>query len=422
MNGETVESVELVDCREPHGRWKTDELCYCGLRLSRGMELPRRDSSVPTAPTGQKNRARKPTKTRNQAASNNTNPGLRKARETTWTLTTYAASQANPVRSHTAPTLRKRSSLGLVTYEELHTKPKTFSDDNMASSPGYTHVKKHELETSSHFGSSHFGSCLSSFVRVIFVVLHLITRDRRQMALGILRLKSNFAWRETFRVTNPPFEPAKLQRVGPSLGCQSAMPRCGRRPRTRSQRRSRLKSKKSGEQQLSRKRGCSRRLWRREAGAQHAGCGRDVGTHSSLLAAAIRHARPRSSRGRRSTQRHACKHHKLQHCITQFQLPSQLPFPVSQARQGAGVMRGQRVLVQLVLLMILAAFTSWGCSSGRRRCGPSPYSSCLSINHNSSFAHRALSTFQSAVHTHSASISVTWHRTFLCLIANSCHA
>ena len=66
-------------------------------------------------------------------------------------------------------------------------------------------------------------------------------------------------------------------------------------------------------------------------------------------------------------------------------------------------MRWRRTLVQLVLLMILAAFTlplnqlallQWQKGVNGHRHGPSAYSSCLSNSHNSSFQHRASSTFQ----------------------------
>ena len=153
----------------------------------------------------------------------------------------------------------------------------------------------------------------------------------------------------------------------------------------------------------------------REAGAHHAGCGRRCGyalvapgrSNPQGAAAMLPAARSHSAsytlsfRGRRSP--HVRKHRNPQHRITQFLPPSQQPFPVSQARQGAGWMPVHRARVQLVLLMVLAALflplnqlglLQWQKGVNGCRHVPSAHSSCPSNSHNSSFAHRALLTSQ----------------------------
>ena len=93
------------------------------------------------SPSCQKNQTKKTRKTREQTTSNNTNPGLRKARGTT--LTTSTTSPFTPLsstRSSTAPNLRKRLSLGSMTYDEVHTMLKTLCK-NMKSTPGCTYRK-----------------------------------------------------------------------------------------------------------------------------------------------------------------------------------------------------------------------------------------------------------------------------------------
>ena len=89
---------------------------------------------------------------------------------------------------------------------------------------------------------------------------------------------------------------------------------------------------------------------------------------------------------------------------------------------GAGWMPGRRVLVLVVMSMALAAIIrplnqlgplQWQKEVNGCRHGLSACSSCLS----SSFARRAF-----LVHSHTAPISVTRHRTFLCFIASWCHA
>ena len=110
-----------------------------------------------------------------------------------------------------------------------------------------------------------------------------------------------------------------------------------------------------------------------------------------------------TSRGRRSPRHRVRKRRNRQHHSTQFRLPSQPPFPVSRAQQGAGWMRGRLVLVLVVLLIALVSIIrplnqlgplQWQKGVNGCRHGLNAYSSCLNSSHNSSLTRRAFLTSQ----------------------------
>ena len=136
-----------------------------------------------------------------------------------------------------------------------------------------------------------------------------------------------------------------------------------------------------------------------------------------------------ASRGRKSLLCRVCKQRNLRLQRTRRRQPFLLPFPGFQVRQRATWRWGPRVLVQLALLMtnghhfVQQLVGATPVAGGGAKVQAWAYRSCLS-NSPSSSAHRSSSTFQmrSLLHSNPASISVTWNRTFLCLLPSSRHA
>ena len=267
-----------------------------------------------------------------------------------------------------------------------------------------------------------FGSIPAHPVRVILVVLLLKTRDRWQMAPCILRLLvsvrsrvlgtalpvesvgSRLILHDEIRAglagqKSPPLESARLQRADQSQGGRTLSGRGCLRLVGRNRRLWRQRWRRPGRparatqvagEEGARPRSCQSWPQRSAKGSSNAICHPASATRSWSLSWSQSANCTRISRGRRSPQRHAGKHRNLRRRRMQFQLPSQR-------------MPGHRILVQLVLLMIQAAITSplnqsgqlqWQKGVNKHRHDAGAYMSCLSSSHNSSFAHRASSTFQ----------------------------